>query len=150
LLEIVEISAADAAFAECFRLRVQVFVEEQNVPMAEERDAFDASARHFLARLDGTAIGTLRLLEPSPDVAKITRVAVLRPARGTGLGAALMRRAEAASNASIFLLDAQIQALGFYQRLGFEPFGEEFMEAGIAHRRMRKLRQLPAAALNQP
>ena len=34
-------------------------------------------------------------------------------------------------------LAAQVQAMPFYERLGFEPFGDEFDEAGIPHRMMR-------------
>jgi len=34
------------------------------------------------------------------------------------------------------LLNAQVQALPFYLRHGFQAQGEEFVDAGIAHRRM--------------
>jgi ElaA protein len=139
LLEITELSGAD--FAACFAIRVEVFVNEQNVPLAEERDALDEGARHFLARLDGVPVGTLRLLESAAGEAKITRVAVVKAARGKGVGEALMRHAEAATDAAALTLDAQTHALAFYEKLGFAAYGAPFMEAGIAHRQMRKLRQ---------
>lgn len=149
MLEISELSGDD--FAACFAIRVEVFVNEQNVPFDEERDALDAGARHFLARLDGVPVGTLRLLEKSDGEAKITRVAVVKAARGKGVGEALMRHAEAATDAAILKLDAQTQALAFYEKLGFEAYGAPFMEAGIAHRHMRKRRTEDGAfALNQP
>jgi predicted GNAT family N-acyltransferase len=37
-----------------------------------------------------------------------------------------------------FLLHSQTQAAGFYERLGYERFGDEFDEAGIPHVKMRK------------
>lgn len=113
---------------------------EQNVPAEEEQDKLDATARHFLARVDGEPAGTLRLIETAPGTAKISRVAVRRAARGTGLGAALMRHAEGASDARILYLDAQSHALRFYEKLGYEVFGEAFMEVGIPHCHMRKVR----------
>ena len=35
-------------------------------------------------------------------------------------------------------LHAQTHALGFYERLGYEAYGEEFPDAGIPHRAMRR------------
>ncbi len=110
---------------------------EQNVPADEERDAYDATALHFLARLDGEPAGTARVIMQD-RAAKITRVAVQKFARGKGIGLALMRHIEENITVSEFILDAQLQALAFYQNLGYVPEGEMFMEAGIAHRRMRK------------
>jgi predicted GNAT family N-acyltransferase len=34
-------------------------------------------------------------------------------------------------------LNAQVHALGFYRRFGFDVEGEEFMEAGIPHQAMQ-------------
>ncbi len=36
-------------------------------------------------------------------------------------------------------LEAQTYAVCFYERFGFESFGEEFLEDGIPHIRMRKI-----------
>jgi len=36
------------------------------------------------------------------------------------------------------ILHAQLTAKGFYDKLGFTPFGEEFEEAGIQHISMMK------------
>ena len=35
-------------------------------------------------------------------------------------------------------LEAQTHALGFYERLGYEAYGEEFLDAGIGHLAMRR------------
>jgi len=136
-LEIFEIPAGDPRFAACMAIRLAVFVAEQNVPLEEEQDEHDATARHFLAVLDGAPVGNARVLD-KPEGAKITRVAVRREARGQGIGEALMRHIEASITARRFMLDAQLTALRFYERLGYVPVGETFMEAGIAHRRMVK------------
>ncbi|NED15506.1 GNAT family N-acetyltransferase, partial [Streptomyces sp. SID9124] len=69
------------------------------------------------------------------------RLAVSRAARGLGVGAALVRAIEdAARDQGLAAVDlhAQTHALRFYERLGYEPYGPEFMDAGIPHRAMRR------------
>ena len=123
----------------CMAIRMKVFVEEQNVPAELERDEYDAAALHLLATAeDGRPIGTARLLIDG-DRAKIGRVAVLRAARGTGAGAALMRAALdelRARGVRMAGLGAQTHAIGFYERLGFAAYGLEYDDAGIPHRDM--------------
>ena len=80
-------------------------------------------------------IGTGRLM---PD-GHIGRMAVLRSWRGMGVGSALLTRLlDVARALGMYrvALNAQIQALPFYLHHGFQPEGEEFLEAGIRHRRM--------------
>jgi predicted GNAT family N-acyltransferase len=118
-------------------IRRIVFIEEQGVPQQEEWDGRDGDeCRHFLALLDGDPVGTARLL---PD-AHIGRVAVLKEARGLGIGEALMLATIEAARRDgqpAVELAAQTQALAFYERLGFMAFGGEFFDAGILHRHMR-------------
>jgi predicted GNAT family N-acyltransferase len=35
-------------------------------------------------------------------------------------------------------LGAQVHAVGFYEKLGFEVEGEEFIDADVPHRHMRR------------
>ncbi|HQT39653.1 MAG TPA: GNAT family N-acetyltransferase [Acidocella sp.] len=136
-----EYPASAAQFAVCMAIRLAVFVQEQQVPLEDERDALDDTARHFLASGDGQPVGTARLLMQPDGTARIGRVAVLAACRGRGVGAALMRHIEDLTTAPIIVLDAQTRALPFYQGLGYEPSGEVFLEAGIPHRHMRKVRR---------
>ena len=125
--------------ATCQVLRRTVFIEEQNVPEADEVDGRDAGAVHLLARVDGRPVGTARLLV-SGDSGKIGRVCVLAEMRGKGIGARLIEAAvrEFAANPAIgkVKLSAQINALPFYERLGFTAEGDEYLDAGIVHRDM--------------
>jgi predicted GNAT family N-acyltransferase len=133
----------DAERASLRAVRYAVFVQEQHVPEDLEWDEFDARSRHVLARAaDGSAIGTARLL---PD-ASIGRMAVLKPWRGRGVGSAILKRVlalAAEQGYSDVHLHAQTHAVPFYARHGFVVSGEEFMEAGIPHRCMRKPLDLP-------
>jgi len=125
--------------ATCHALRRIVFIEEQNVPEAEEVDGRDGDALHLLARLDGQAVGCARILLAG-ETGKIGRVCVLREWRGHGIGIALinaaleaLRNTEGVERAK---LGAQTHAIGFYEALGFVAEGPEYLDAGIAHRDM--------------
>jgi len=137
-LRFAQVGFHDPAFAICIEIRLEVFVHEQNVPVEEERDEYDETGLHFLAFDADMPVGTARVLLKDGGVAKITRVAVKKSARGLGVGAALMRHIEATVPAAMYLLDGQTQALKFYEALGYQAFGDEFMEAGISHFHMRK------------
>lgn len=135
----------------CFAVRKEVFVVEQGVPEDLEYDAYDAVAVHVLAvRDDGVPLGAGRLLHGEaaagktggePGVGVLGRLAVVREARGLGVGVALVRGVEAAARAvglTAVDLGAQTHALGFYERLGYVAYGDEFLDAGMAHRAMRR------------
>lgn len=140
----------EAELHQALAIRREVFVLEQGVPEDEERDDLDPCAHHFLASRGEDPIGTARLvLPPGTDQGKIGRVAVLRGHRGLGAGAALVGAAEGAARAlglSRLVLDAQVQVLGFYERLGYTPIGPLFLDAGILHRRMERELKGPAGS----
>lgn len=127
--------------ATCQNLRRVVFIEEQGVSQADEVDGLDDQAVHLLARDGERPVGTARMLVKG-TVGKIGRVCVLPAVRGTGLGAALilaaldeLRRHPGVTEA---YLGSQSHATGFYEKLGFAVEGEEFLDAGIPHRHMRR------------
>jgi predicted GNAT family N-acyltransferase len=134
---------------QCFRIREAVFIAEQNVPADLERDALDNDALHFMALADGQSVGTARaVLRDNGTSAKIGRVAVRRSNRGLGIGELLIAAIEETADLRYvrnFLVDAQTHALQFYARLGYEAYGEEFMDAGIPHRHMKKRNRHSAA-----
>lgn len=125
--------------ATCQELRHIVFTAEQGVSPELELDGRDNTAVHLLAKINGRAVGTARLLSDG-QIGKIGRVCVLQSDRGAGLGAALIRAAVAEFAArpgiTTVKLGAQTHALGFYERLGFTATGPEYQDAGIAHRDM--------------
>ncbi|WPB59244.1 GNAT family N-acetyltransferase [Xylophilus sp. GOD-11R] len=123
-------------------LRLAVFVHEQGVPIDMEWDEDDALSLHaVLVGADGAGAATGRLLpvfQEGADIgfSRIGRMAVRRDRRGQGLGAlvldALLHAAIHRGDAGV-LLHAQCSAQGFYAGRGFEPRGDVFDEAGIAH-----------------
>jgi predicted GNAT family N-acyltransferase len=136
-----------------FALRHDVFVVGQGVPVELERDELDAGADHAVAHLDAVLVGTGRLVRGRIDedgrlvpgtsdaVGTIGRMAVAEPARGTGTGRRLLDLLVARAGElglPAVELHAQVHARGFYERAGFSPFGEVYLEAGIEHLGMRR------------
>lgn len=123
----------------CLMLRRIVFIDEQGVSEADEIDDLDDHSVHLLAWDGEHPVGTARL-HIIENIAKIGRVCVILSHRGTGLGAALIRSAldvaKAQDGVDQAKLGAQVHALGFYEALGFEPFGPIYDDAGINHRDM--------------
>ena len=119
-------------------IRDVVFIDEQNVPEELERDPMDVNYIHALATtIDGTPIGTGRLISEG----KIGRMAVLKEWRGKGIGREILSALVKAATEQGYdevSLDAQIHAQDFYQRQGFVAYGDEFMDAGIPHIKMKK------------
>ncbi|MBD8840912.1 GNAT family N-acetyltransferase [Paenibacillus sp. CFBP 13594] len=127
----------------CFAIRTAIFVEEQGVPATDEFDAYDtldAEARHILLYVDGVpaASSRLRIVE---QVAKLERICVMLDYRKHGLGRVLIDKLEqmaVADGLEKAKLHAQVQASGFYERLGYAPASDVFMEDGIPHLLMTK------------
>ena len=121
----------DAALA----LRHDVFVVEQDVPLAEELDGRDDEALHLVAVDDGAVVATCRLVHDG-DTVKLGRMAVAMRARRRGLASRLLAEADAqaaALGALRIALAAQTDALGLYERAGYRAYGERFLDAGIEH-----------------
>lgn len=128
-----------------FSIRETVFIEEQQVPKDIELDEYDHDAKtvHLLAVDDHEQIvGTARFRPYGNEgVCKVERVAVLSSLRGAGVGRMLMEEIHRLARELGYhtaLLNAQLHAKRFYERLGYEGKGDIFLEAGIEHITMTK------------
>mgnify|MGYP001800055978 CR=1 FL=1 len=138
----IRVAETDADKQACFDLRRQVFVGEQGVTEAEEVDGLDPEATHVLLRVGDTPIGTMRL-RIVEGMGKVERVCVSPDHRSDGHGADLIRWAigyfRKGEKVKGVKLGAQVRAIGFYEALGFEAYGPEYLDARIPHRDMRVL-----------
>ncbi len=140
-MRIIAIDSNSDLMPAALAVRHQVFVDEQAVPAALERDAFDAVAIHLIALRRRDVIGTLRIVV-SGSTARIGRMAVLARDRRAGIGTRLMQHAAAvvaSRGITHIVLHAQLTARAFYARLGYREEGDVFEEAGIPHIAMRRL-----------
>lgn len=113
-------------------LRYRVFSLEQGVDPAIDIDGLDNDAIQILAHVDEIPVGTGRMLSDG----HIGRIAVLADFRKSGIGKEIMLRlintARDRELERVFL-GAQVSAVPFYQKIGFIPCGENYMEANILH-----------------
>jgi len=131
-------------------IRREVFVGEQNVAEADEYDGTDGACIHVVAYDGDKPVSTGRVMinpevgaidpgtgqELTHDDYIIGRVATLKSHRGRGLAKAVMEvliKACAIMGGNRQILHAQLSARGFYEKLGFVAYGNEFDECGIAH-----------------
>jgi predicted GNAT family N-acyltransferase len=129
-------SEVDAALA----LRYDVFCVEQGVSLDEERDGRDGEALHLVVVDDDVVVGTCRLLADGSTV-KLGRMAVAPSHRGRGLAAELLVEADARARelrAQRIALAAQLSAQALYERAGYAPYGDVFLDAGTEHVMMGK------------
>ena len=129
-------------YLDALSIRYTVFVDEQQVPKALEVDEDEAAAIHFVLYEEDQPLATLRLLPLSPSQVKLQRMAVQQDARQKSLGKQLILFAENYANEQGYqtiTLGAQQTAIPFYEKIGYQPQGEPFMDAGIPHITMRRV-----------
>lgn len=130
-----------AAIEDALRVRQAVFVEEQGFAGETERDALDEASWHAVLYEGEEPVATGRIYWAEGEF-HVGRICVLRALRGRGYGDLLMRLLLYKAldhNAVSVTLGAQLHALPFYARYGFMPYGEEYLEEGVGHQRMRAL-----------
>jgi predicted GNAT family N-acyltransferase len=134
----VRIVRGDLAAEDAFKVRKEVFLDEQGVSKELEFDEMDRIAFHFIMYSEEVPIGTARLFE-TDGTWHVGRMAILKECRGKGFGRLIMKEMidfVKHRKAGKIVLHAQISVLGFYRRFGFLEIGDEFLEAGIRHKKM--------------
>ena len=123
---------------EAYKVRREVFINEQGVPENLEFDRFDSYAKHYVVYDGDEVIGTVRILYGSV-FAKIQRFAVVSSKRQNGVGRYMMQYVLdilKQEGQKMIILDAQVRVEEFYRKFGFVRMGSEFMDAGIPHVKM--------------
>lgn len=119
-----------------FYVRGMVFIVEQVIDWTEEFDDWDYESTHFNVYDQGAIIGAARLYKN-----KVGRVAVLKEHRHKKAGSKIMRAIEAFAKEQglkTLELGAQCYIIPFYESLGYEAYGDVFLDALIEHRMMKK------------
>ena len=125
-------------------IRQEIFVEEQGFVV--EFDEIDPIAWHLLLWQDGAALATGRIYPKEGEEGTLIagRIAVRKAARGSQLGRRVMECLEEQGRNMGFLrmeLSAQVQARGFYEKLGYVARGEEYLDEHCPHITMSKALQ---------
>ena len=131
---------------EILKTRFEIFVTEQEC-IYQDLDDKDQDAIHVFCYNDaGRVAECLRVFmrDAKNGVAQIGRVVTLE--HGKGIGGEILRKgvevAKKSFNAKKIYLEAQVYAIGYYAKEGFEVVSDEFMEDGIPHVKMELQVQL--------
>jgi ElaA protein len=123
---------------EIIRLRILVFVIEQNCPY-DECDGKDYNAIHLFASENNTITAYARILPPGVSFKEpsIGRVVVNSKYRSKGLAKEIMNRAveyiKTEMNETSIKIEAQCYLERFYTDLGFNAISDTFMLDNIPH-----------------
>jgi len=121
------------------KLRVDVFVVEQQCPYPELDDRDQDALHLWLANDDGIQ-AYLRVLGPGVESEYAALGRVVTRLRRQGLGSMLLkegiRAAQDHFGAETLYLEAQLYARGLYEKHGFRQVSDVFMMDGIPHIRM--------------
>lgn len=115
-------------FYKILRLRVDVFVVEQNCPYPE-LDGFDLAlnTRHIWIANEDTPVSYLRLVNEDEKTNRISRVVTSVDNRGEGLAKTLVEHV-ISTTSGMLTLDAQTYLENWYMEMGFVANGETFEE----------------------
>ena len=119
-----------------YKLRVSVFVVEQQCPYQEVDDG-DRSAYHVFMKDEEGIQAYLRILPAgvSFDQVSLGRVIAVKRRRGLGTRIVLkgIKAARELLDAREIKIEAQVYAKELYEKIGFVQTSEEFLEDGIPH-----------------
>ena len=121
------------------KLRVSVFVVEQNCPYMELDDR-DQEALHVWLEDDDGIEAYLRILDRGVENEHVAIGRVIAVKRRSGLGSRILsegiRAAREVFGADCIYLEAQTYAIGLYEKQGFRQISDEFLLDGIPHVKM--------------
>lgn len=108
----------------------------------DQKELEEEKDNMFIAAFeDDEILGCCMLVEEKPDTVRLRQMAVLNDLQGKGIGRALMNFAENIARDrgyKIMSMHARKNSLGFYEKMGYNIKGDEFIEITIAHYVMEK------------
>lgn len=121
-------------------IRRAVFMEEQG--FENEFDSIDDRAFHCVIFSDNVPAAAGRLYTEDGRVYHIGRIAVMKNFRSLGLGkkvVELLEKYAKSLGAEEIQLSAQTRVKGFYEKMGYVSFGEEYNDEFCPHIGMKKM-----------
>ena len=143
MLLIVPYEFATPEYDEAVRLRDEILRKPLGRSITDDDLSAEIDQFHFGLYDAGRLLGTATLRPDGSGGFQMRQVAVLARAQGQSVGLALVRHGEAFAktrNATELFCHAREVARGFYERCGWEAYGEPYEEVGIPHVNMRSPR----------
>lgn len=131
-------------YQEMLNLRYEVLRKPLGLNYTAEQLSAEATDYFLGGYEDDKLVACLKITPLSKHQFQLKQMAVHPIYQGLGHGAQLVTFAESnlkMKGANKIILHARQSAIGFYQKLGYECFGDEYFEVGIPHRSMQKYLQ---------
>lgn len=129
-------------FAQYYQLRWRILRKPWGQPRGSEQDMEEASSYHLMARDGQQVTGVARLQFPSEGTAQLRYMAVADDWQKKGVGREIVQHMEGVARqqgARQLFLHARNNALGFYQKLGYQILEPSYCLFGsIQHYKMQK------------
>ena len=129
----------DEERAACFKIRKQVFVDEQKLFCDSDLDAHDKDAVHIAAVKNDNIIGTVRIYREDDDVWVGGRLAVKKKYRGKAGKLLVLKAVEIvkSNNAKVFKAIIQADNVPFFINLKWNSIDKIFLHHGQMHQLMQ-------------
>lgn len=119
-----------------YKLRISVFIVEQNCPYQEVDDA-DKDAYHIWLEDEEGIQAYARILPPGTTFKEASIGRIIAKKRRCGLGTQIVKEAIKTAKeefgAETIKIEAQVYAKSLYEKVGFVQKSEPFLEDGIPH-----------------
>ena len=128
-------------YKQVLKLRDEILRKPLGLNFSEEELEKEKNNMHMAAYEDDQMLGCCMLVEEDPGTVRLRQMAVVNDVQGKGIGRALMQFAENLARDRGYkriTMHARKNAIGFYEKMGYKKFGDEFMEITIPHIVMEK------------
>lgn len=128
-------------YQQMIKLRDDMLRKPLGLSFSQEELEKEKENMHIAAFDDDEILGCCMLVEKDSETVRLRQMAVLNDLQGKGIGRALMNFAENLARDRGFrkiTMHARKTVAGFYEKMGYNPVGEEFTEITIPHVVMEK------------
>ena len=135
------IDHGSAEYQDMVQLRDEVLRKPLGLIFTPEELEEEKENMLIAAYEDEVILGCCMLVEEDQKAVRLRQMAVSNTLQGKGIGRALMNFAEniARDRGYRFIrMHARMNAIGFYEKVGYVKKGDEFMEVTIPHYLMEK------------
>lgn len=119
---------------EILKARAEIFIVEKGMN-CQDLDGLDFTCDHMYLEENGEIAAYLRAFKKTDTSVKISRVLTIKHGNGTGkrLIENCIRVTKERFGCKTIVLNAQKDAVGFYEKMGFKKTSDEFIEEGVPH-----------------
>lgn len=136
-----QIDHGSGEYMKMIELRKQILREPLGLSFTEEELKNEKNELLIAAFDEDIIMGCCVLSKIDDETIRLRQMAVMDTVQGKGIGASIMTFAENLARDKGYrymIMHARNTAIGFYEKFGYKPKGEEFIEVNLPHHVMEK------------